>query len=234
MRVEIWSDVVCPWCYVGKRNFEAALAQFEHRDHVEVVWRAFELDPSAPAERQGDYATHLARKYGMGVGQAQQMIETMTATGAAAGAVLDFAKARPGNTFDAHRLLHLAGERGLQGALKERLLQATFAEGEPIGDRGALLRLAVDVGLEEAEVAALLESDAYASEVREEESLAFDLGISAVPFFVIDRTFGVPGAQPPDVLLQALRRAWQKSSTPLVPAVDTPQAPGCDGDSCAV
>jgi predicted DsbA family dithiol-disulfide isomerase len=196
MRVEIWSDVVCPWCYVGK--------------------------------------PHLARKYGMSVGQAQQMIETMTATGAASGAVLDFAKARPGNTFDAHRLLHLAAERGLQGALKERLLQATFAEGEPIGDRGALLRLAVDVGLGEAEVTALLESDAYATEVREEESLAFDLGISAVPFFVIDRKFGVPGAQSPDVLLQALRRAWQKSASPMVPAVDTAQAPGCEGDSCAV
>ena len=234
MRVEIWSDVVCPWCYVGKRNFEAALAQFEHGDDVEVVWRAFELDPSAPAEREGDYATHLARKYGMSVGQAQQMIETMTATGAAAGAVLDFAKARPGNTFDAHRLLHLAGERGLQGALKERFLQATFAEGEPIGDRAALLRLAVDVGLDEAEVTAVLESGVYATEVREEESLASDLGISAVPFFVIDRKFGIPGAQPPDVLLQALRRAWQKSANPLVAAADTAQAPGCDGDSCAV
>ena len=233
MRVEIWSDVVCPWCYVGKRNFEAALAQFEHQDEVEVVWRAFELDPSAPAEREGDYATHLARKYGMSVGQAQQMIETMTATGAAAGAVLDFAKARPGNTFDAHRLLHLAGERGVQGALKERFLRATFAEGEPIGNRDTLRRLAVEVGLDEAEVAEVLERGVYADEVREEESLASDLGISAVPFFVIDRKFGVPGAQPPDVLLQALRRAWQKSS-PLVPAADTAQAPGCDGDSCAV
>jgi predicted DsbA family dithiol-disulfide isomerase len=162
------------------------------------------------------------------------MIETMTATGAAAGAVLDFAKARPGNTFDAHRLLHLAGERGLQGALKERFLQATFAEGEPIGDRAALLRLAVDVGLDEAEVTAVLESGVYATEVREEESLASDLGISAVPFFVIDRKFGIPGAQPPDVLLQALRRAWQKSANPLVAAADTAQAPGCDGDSCAV
>jgi predicted DsbA family dithiol-disulfide isomerase len=112
MRVEIWSDVVCPWCYVGKRNFEAALEQFEHRDQVEVIWRAFELDPSAPVEREGDYATHLARKYGMSLAQAQNMIQTMTATGAKAGAVLDFDRARPGNTFDAHRLLHLARERG--------------------------------------------------------------------------------------------------------------------------
>jgi predicted DsbA family dithiol-disulfide isomerase len=234
MRVEIWSDVVCPWCYVGKRNFEAALAQFEQRDEVEVIWRAFELDPSAPAEREGDYATHLAHKYGMSVAQAQNMIETMTATGSAAGAVLDFDRARPGNTFDAHRLLHLAGERGVQDAVKERLLRATFAEGEPIGDRDVLLRLAVEAGLAKDEAAAVLDSDVYATEVRAEERLALDLGISAVPFFVIDRTFGVPGAQPPDVILRVLQRAWEKSSRPLELAGEVAGAPGCDGDACAL
>jgi predicted DsbA family dithiol-disulfide isomerase len=235
MRVEIWSDVVCPWCYVGKRNFEAALAQFEHRDDVEVIWRAFELDPSAPAEREGDYATHLAHKYGMSVAQAQKMIDTMTATGAAAGATLDFDQARPGNTFDAHRLIHLAGERGVQDSVKERLLRATFAEGEPIGDRDVLLRLAVEAGLPEHEAAAVLDSDTYAAEVRAEERLALDFGISAVPFFVIDRTFGVPGAQPPDVILRALQRAWEKSARPLELADEmVAGAPGCDGDSCAL
>jgi predicted DsbA family dithiol-disulfide isomerase len=234
MRVEIWSDVVCPWCYVGKRNFEAALARFEHGDEVEVLWRAFELDPSAPVEREGDYATHLADKYGMSVAQAQKMIETMTATGAAAGAVLDFDRARPGNTFDAHRIIHLAGERGVQDAVKERLLRATFVEGEPIGDRDVLLRLAVEAGLAEDEAAALLDSDAHAAEVRAEERLALDFGISAVPFFVIDRTFGVPGAQPPDVILRALERAWEKSARPLELAGEVAGAPGCDGDSCAL
>jgi predicted DsbA family dithiol-disulfide isomerase len=234
MRVEIWSDVVCPWCYVGKRNFEAALARFDRRDDVEVTWRSFELDPAAPTVREGDYATHLARKYGMTLSQAQQMIETMTATGARAGAVLDFETARPGNTFDAHRLLHLARERGVQHALKERLLRATFAEGEPIGDREALLRLGVEAGLAADEAAAVLDGDAYAAEVRADEEQAMDFGISAVPFFVIDRTFGVPGAQSPDVLLQALQRAWEKSPTPLQPVVGAPPAPGCDGDSCAL
>jgi predicted DsbA family dithiol-disulfide isomerase len=234
MRVEIWSDVVCPWCYVGKRNFEAALAGFEHRDQVEVTWRSFELDPSAPAVREGDYATHLARKYGMSVPQAEQMIETMTATGARAGAVLDFGKARPGNSFDAHRLLHLARERGVQDATKECLFRATFSEGVPIGDREALLRLAIDAGLPADEAAAVLDGDAYAAEVRADEELAMDLGISAVPFFVIDRKFGVPGAQPPEVLRQALQRAWEKAPTPRQPVVDASQAPGCEGDSCAV
>ena len=213
MKVEIWSDVVCPWCYVGKRNFEAALADFDHRDHVEVIWRSFELEPSAPAERSGDYVTHLARKYGMSPAQARSMIETMTATGVRAGLVLDFERARPGNTFDAHRLLHLAAERGLQGALKERLMRANFTEGQPIGNREALLRLATEAGLPEEDAAAVLASDAYAADVRADESLALDLGISAVPFFVIDRTFGVPGAQAPDVLLRALERAWEKVSS---------------------
>jgi predicted DsbA family dithiol-disulfide isomerase len=229
MRVEIWSDVVCPWCYVGKRNFESALAGFEHRDEVELVWRSFELDPSAPTEREGDYVTHLARKYGMSRDQAQNMIESMTAKGATVGLVLDFDQARPGNTFDAHRLIHFAAENGVQGALKERLLRATFSEGEPIADRTALVRLAEEVGLVGDEAATVLDSDAYAADVRADEELAMDLGISAVPFFVIDRKFGIPGAQPPDVILQALQRAWEKAAATSVTA-----APGCDGDACAV
>jgi predicted DsbA family dithiol-disulfide isomerase len=234
MRVEIWSDVVCPWCYVGKRNFEAALSRFEHRDDVEVIWRAFELDPSAPAEREGDYAAHLARKYGMSVEQARKMIETMTATGAKAGVALDFDRARPGNSFDAHRLIHLAGRQGVQDAVKERFLRATFTDGEPIGDRDALLRLAVEAGLPQADALSVLENDAFAAEVRAEESLALELGISAVPFFVIDRTFGIPGAQPPDVILGALERAWEKTAHPLESAGTAAAAPGCDGDACAI
>lgn len=213
MRVEIWSDVVCPWCYVGKRNFEAALAGFEHRDDVEVAWRSFELDPSAPTEREGDYVTHLARKYGMSPDQARGMIDSMTAKGASVGLVLDFEKARPGNTFDGHRLLHFAAEKGVQEALKERLLRANFSEGERVGDRETLVRLAAEVGLPAEEAAAVLDSDAYAADVRADEELAMDLGISAVPFFVIDRKFGIPGAQPPDVISQALQRAWEKTSS---------------------
>jgi predicted DsbA family dithiol-disulfide isomerase len=214
MNIEIWSDVVCPWCYVGKRNFETALAEFEHRDDVTVTWRSFELDPSAPAEREGEYAGHLARKYGMSEDQARNMIDSMTKTGARAGVVLDFDRARPGNTFDAHRLLHLAAERGFQAELKERLLRANFSEGEAVGNRETLVRLASEVGLPAEEAAAVLESDAYAADVRADEELAMDLGISAVPYFVIDRTFGIPGAQAPDVILSALERAWEKIGAP--------------------
>ncbi|HVW31313.1 MAG TPA: DsbA family oxidoreductase [Acidimicrobiia bacterium] len=232
MEIEIWSDVVCPWCYVGKRNFETALARFEHRDEVTVRWRSFELDPSAPTERTGRYTVHLARKYGMSEAQAQRSIDTMTETGARAGVVLDFERARPGNTFDAHRLLHLAVGHGRQDALKERLFRATFTDGEPIGDRATLGRLAAEVGLPAGEVAAALDDGAYADDVRADEELAMELGISAVPYFVIDRKFGIPGAQPPDVILQVLNRAWAKLQ-PVTPAGGGAE-PACDGDACPI
>ena len=222
MIIEIWSDVVCPWCYVGKRNFGTALADFEHRDDIEVTYRSFELDPSAPTVREGDYVTHLARKYGMSAAQARNMIDSMTKTAASAGVILDFERARPGNTFDAHRLLHLAKDFGRQEALKERLMRATFTDGEPIGDREALVRLAGEAGIPTEDAAAALESDAYAADVRADEALALDLGISAVPFFVINRAFGIPGAQAPDVILQVLERAWAKSGAPPATADGAP------------
>lgn len=231
MRVEIWSDVVCPWCYIGKRNFEAALAGFEHRDRVEVMWRSFELDPWAPAVREGDYVVRLAEKYGVPLAEARGMLASMTSAAAGVGLAFDFDGARPGNTFDAHRLIHLAGDRGAQDAVKERLLHATFAEGEPVGDRETLIRLAVEAGLAREDVAAVLESDAYAAQVGADERQAAEFGITAVPFFVIDRKFGVPGAQPPDVLTRALQRAWSRTPILHIAAAD---APGCEGDACAV
>ena len=233
MRVEIWSDVVCPWCYVGKRRFEQALASFPHRDEVEVVWRSFELDPSAPAERVGDYAQMLATKYGVSLAEGQRMIDTMTATAAAEGLDFRFDLARVGNTFDAHRVLHLAAERGLQDALKERLMRATFTEGEPIGDPETLVRLAVEAGLDAEETRAVLSSDRYGEQVRDDERDAQRFGISGVPFFVVDRKYGVSGAQPAELLREVLDRAWAESAP--VPLVTTGAAgPGCDGDACSV
>ena len=232
MKVEIWSDVVCPWCYVGKRRFEAALAELPQAAEVDVVWRSYELDPAAPAERAGSYVDHLARKYGTGRDKAQAMIDQMTAVTAEAGLDFRFDIARPGNTFDAHRLLHLAADRGVQGALKERLLRATFTEGAPIADHGTLARLAVEVGLDDDEVRAVLATGRYADEVRADEAQARAFGITGVPFFVVDRTYGVSGAQPSDVLLQLLDRAWSEHRPLSVVAAEG--APGCEGDACAV
>ena len=232
MKVEIWSDVVCPWCYIGKRNFEAALAEFPHRDDVEVVWRSFELDPSAPAVREGDYAGRLASKYGVPVAEARAMIDRMTGAAASVGLAFRFDLARPGNTFDAHRLIHLGADRGVQDAVKERLLAATFAEGEPIGDRETLVRLAAEAGLDADEARSVLESDAYAKEVRADEAEAAAFGIGGVPFFVVERTYGVSGAQPPEVLRNVLDRAWADIHAPSL-VVSGDDAPGCEGDACA-
>ena len=240
MKVEIFSDVVCPWCAVGKRRFEDALRRFEHADEVDVVWRAYELDPGAPAVREGDYADRLARKYGMSREQAVAANERLTAVAAAEGLDFHFEQAQPGNTFDAHRLLHYAREAGgpgLQDALKERLFVAYFTEGAPIGARETLIALAGEVGLDQEESAAVLAGDRYADEVRADESEAHELGVSGVPFFVVDGKFGIPGAQDADSILSVLQRAWAKGHRlEMVEAAGagTADAAACDGDSCAV
>ena len=233
MKVEIWSDVVCPWCYVGKRRFEAALARFPHAADVEVVWRSFELDAAAPPSdpQPGSYVDRLAAKYGGPRERAQQMIDSMTATAAQEGLDFRFDLARPGNTFDAHRLLHLALAHGRQDALKERLDRATFTEGSPVSEHGALRALAVEVGLPADQVDAVLASDRYADAVRADEAQARAYGIGGVPFFVVDGRYGISGAQPAEVVLQALEQAWsERVPQPLVRAGGS--APGCDGDAC--
>jgi len=210
LKVEIWSDIACPWCYVGKRRFEAALAGFEHRDQVEVSWRSFELDPGAPREREGDRVEQLARKYGTSREQAEKMHEQMTAVAAGEGLEFRFDIARSGNSFDAHRLTHLAAAHGRQDAMKERLFRAYLTEGEVIGDPAVLERLGLEVGLPEDELRELLAGDRYAAEVREDEQLAASLAITAVPFFVVDRAIAASGAQPPELLRDLLERAWDQ------------------------
>jgi predicted DsbA family dithiol-disulfide isomerase len=235
MLVEIWSDVVCPWCYIGKRRFEAALERFAHRDEIELCWRSFELDPDAPpsTHEQGSYAERLATKYRCTVAEAQAMLDNVTKTAAQERLDFRFDLARPGITFDAHRLLHLALEHGLQDQLKERLDHATFTAGSPVSDRGALRALAVEVGLPGAEVDAVLSSDRHSDSVRADEAQAEAYGISGVPFFVIDGKYGLSGAQPADVILRALGRAWDERAPLLLVAPDG-HAPACEGESCAV
>ncbi|CAN5922107.1 protein disulfide isomerase FrnE [soil metagenome] len=232
LRIDVWSDIACPWCYVGKRRLEAALALFPHRDAVEVVWRAFELDPAAPRERDASvgYAERLSKKYGSSVREAEGMISRMTDVAAADGLDFRFDRIRSGNTFDAHRLIHLGGERGKQGAVKERLLHAYMTEGEAIGDREVLVRLAGEAGLDPEEVRAMLASDANVKDVREDEDEARQLGITGVPFFVMGGKYAVSGAQPAEVLLRALTRAWEDLDAQ--PAVFAEGAT-CGPESCA-
>ena len=210
MTIEIWSDVVCPWCYVGKRRLEHALEQFAHRDQVELTWRSFQLDPSAPPQRTHSSAEHLAAKYGMSVEQARETNAQMTEMAAGEGLEYHLDRTRGGNSFDAHRLIHLAAAHGRQDEMKERLMRAYFTEGEPLGDKEILVRLASEAGVDAREARAALDGEAYADAVHADEELAARIGIRGVPFFVLDRRYGVSGAQPAELLLQALDQAWEE------------------------
>jgi predicted DsbA family dithiol-disulfide isomerase len=236
MRVDIWSDVVCPWCYIGKRRFEQALSRFPAAAQVDVHWHSFELDPTnegpLPYGEDERYVDRLSAKYGTGREQAQQMLDGMTQTAAGEGLAFDFSIARPSGTFDAHRLLHLAAERGVQDAVKERLMRGYFSEGEAVGDRATLVRLAAEAGLDPDEVATVLEDQRFAGAVRADEAEAATIGVQGVPFFVVDRRYGVSGAQPVDVLVQVLERAWSERS-PLI-SVDSGGAGACGPDGCAI
>jgi predicted DsbA family dithiol-disulfide isomerase len=212
MHVEIWSDVICPWCYVGKRRFEQALARFEGRDDVEVEWKSFELDPSSPAEPQ-PLTERLAAKFGVSHDEALAMNERMTETAAGVGLQFHLDVAQSGNTFDAHRLIKLAATHGLQDVVKERLMAGYFGEGRAISDRTTLVELAASAGLDPDEARVMLESERFAAEVRTDEQLARGFGISGVPFFVLDRRVGVSGAQSPEVLLDALEQVAAEART---------------------
>jgi predicted DsbA family dithiol-disulfide isomerase len=225
MRVDIWSDVVCPWCYVGKARFEKALHGFGHRDEVEVVFRSFELDPGAGSAGQGGAGqggagqggaggreTNLemiSKKFGMPMAQARQMEERVAGLARAEG--LQYQLERPnGNTFDLHRVLQFGREKGVQGALIAAVYQANFADARQIFDREVVTEVAAQAGLDPADVSKVIDTDAYADAVRADEQEAGRLNISGVPFFVFDMALGVSGAQSTEVFTQALAEAWER------------------------
>ncbi|MGN6780446.1 MAG: DsbA family oxidoreductase [Marmoricola sp.] len=237
MRIEIWSDVVCPWCYIGKRRLEKALAAFPHRDEVEVVWRSFELDPGAPAVPAETVAESLGRKYGGGAEAGRQMIDRVEAVAAEEGLRFRHHQALRVNTTDAHRLLHLAletGGREAQGRLKEALLSAYFVETENVADHDTLLRIAVENGLDPARVAEVLSGAEYADGVQADIAEAAALGATGVPFFVIDRRFGVAGAQPVEVFAQVLERAWDETHPKIDVVGGSSESGVCGPDGCAL
>lgn len=211
IQVEVWSDVICPWCYIGKRRFEQALRQFDQRENVNVIWRSFELDQSAPPRYPGSLDEMLARKYDVSLENAGMM--NARVTGAAREVGLDYRLdiARPGNTFDAHRLLQFAAARGSGDRATDRMMHAYFCEGLAVGDRAALARLAPEFGIAENEALAILESDAYSDGVRADEARAAALGISGVPYFLLNEKVAISGAHPVAAFAQALQQALRDS-----------------------
>jgi predicted DsbA family dithiol-disulfide isomerase len=230
VQIEVWSDVVCPWCYIGKRRLETALARFPHRDEVEVVWRSFQLDPTVPEGEVRPTLPELARKYGRPEAEMRASMQQLDELAAAEGLDYDLANGVSGNTALAHELVHLAAAHGRQAEMEERLLHAHFEERRPVFDVDSLVPLAVEVGLDEAEARQALTDRRYATAVREDAATASALGATGVPFFVVDRTYGAAGAQPAELLLQLLERAWADTH----PLVTVPAADACGPDGCPV
>jgi predicted DsbA family dithiol-disulfide isomerase len=234
MRIEIWSDVVCPWCYIGKRRLEQALSEFPHAEDVEVVWRSFQLDPSAPTEPVETVAESLGRKYGGGPDAGRQMVDRVEAVAAELGMLWRHHESLRVSTVDAHRVLHLAlgtGGPELQGRLKEALLSAYFIDTANVADHDTLVAIAGEVGLDEVRVKEVLSDDEYADAVEADIREAASLGATGVPFYVIDRKYGVSGAQPSEVFTQVLERAWSEAH----PQLDlVGGADACGPDGCAV
>jgi predicted DsbA family dithiol-disulfide isomerase len=235
LQIEIWSDIACPWCYIGKRRFAAALEQFEHRDHVRVTWRSFELQPDAEPSSAHPGMTEaqmLSERKGMPVAQVQQMFAQVTSVAASVGLAYDFDTVVPANTFDAHRLVHVAQDLGgadVAADVVERLMSAHFEHGRVVDDAEVLVEIAVAAGLDAQPVRAALASDAGAGAVRADEAEAAALGIQGVPFFVAGRKLGVSGAQPVEVFAQLLAQAWRDANPPLaIPTI----AGAADAEAC--
>jgi predicted DsbA family dithiol-disulfide isomerase len=212
VRVEIWSDVVCPWCYIGKRRLERALEGFDGRDEVDITWRSFQLNPGLPKGSRIPHAEYLASKMGVSPVQLREMNERVTALAAAEGLAYDFDRYVTVNTFDAHRVTHLAKSRGLGLPIHERLLAAQLVEGEVLDDVDTLARLAAEVGVPEADTRRVLAGDEFADAVRADVDEAHALGVHGVPFFVLDRRYGISGAQPSELLLDALETARREAA----------------------
>jgi predicted DsbA family dithiol-disulfide isomerase len=212
--IEVWSDIVCPWCYIGKRRLEKALERLPDPDVVTVLWRSFELNPGAPRTSTETTRAMLARKYGVSLAEADGMQARVTALAAAEGLKYRLELTRPESSFDGHRLIHFAASQGLQGDLqgvmKERLFSAYFTEGVSLGDREALIRLAEEAGLDGREAGKALEEGSFADAVRADEERAVRLGIRGVPFFVIAGKYGISGAQPVEVMLEAMEKGLRE------------------------
>ncbi|HYN67308.1 MAG TPA: DsbA family oxidoreductase [Ornithinibacter sp.] len=229
MRIDVWSDILCPFCHLGRRHLELALEQFEHGDEVGVVWHSFQLDRTAPSVDDTPAVERVAEKYGVPNDQMVAQHERMASDAAAVGLDFQWEKLRGGNSYDAHRLIHLARAMGREDAVTARVMHAWYTEGAAIGDADTLVRLGVEGGLEEDAVRGLLDGDDHGIDVRTDLALASQIGITSVPTFVLDQKFGVTGAQPVDVMLNAIRQVWDLQGTE---PEQVAEGGGCGGGCC--
>ncbi|PGY05658.1 DsbA family oxidoreductase [Bacillus sp. AFS031507] len=236
MKIEVWSDYVCPFCYIGKRRLEVALDQFPHREKVEVEFKSFELDPNSPKNIGQNIHEVLAKKYGMSVEKAKEANQGVGQQAATVGLKFNFDEMKPTNTFDAHRLAKFAKIQGKEAAVSEMLLHAYFTESKHIGDIETLADLAEAAGLNRQEVVQVLnDKEAYATDVRQDESLAQQYGVRGVPYFVINQKYAISGAQPTETFMGALQKVWEEESpTPVLQDLSTEDDVSCADGSCAI
>jgi predicted DsbA family dithiol-disulfide isomerase len=231
MKVEIWSDVVCPFCYIGKRKFENALAQFGPRGEVQVEWKSFQLTPDfVPTPGESIHAS-LAKKKGVPEAEGRRMNDYMTQAAKEVGLDYQFDKAIPANTFLAHQLIHFAAHNSQQGAMKERLFAAYYLEGQNLNDVDTLVKLAAEIGLDAEAARQALAAGTYANEVRRDEYEAQQIGVRGVPFFVFDDKYAVSGAQPSEVFAEVLDKVWEEAHPKTQPVLLT-DGPACGPDGC--
>ena len=232
MNVDIWSDIACPWCFIGKRRFEKALAEFPHRDDISVTWHSYQLDPGLPEHYDGTEVGYLSERKGMPVEQVREMFRHVAGQAAGEGLSYDFDHLVVANSMRGHQLLHLAKEHGVADQVKEALLSAHFEHGKDIGDLQVLTDIGVAAGLDASEIADVLHTERFRDAIGEDIAQARAIGIQGVPFFVIGERYGVSGAQPPELILQALQKAWDETQ-PVV-MVDSADGASCGPDGCAI
>jgi predicted DsbA family dithiol-disulfide isomerase len=236
MKIEVWSDYVCPFCYIGKRRLEEALEQFPHKDQVEVEFKSFELDPNSPKNIDQSIHEVLAKKYGMSLEQAKQANQGVGQQAETVGLTFNFDEMKPTNTFDAHRLAKFAKTQGKEASVSEKLLQAYFTDSKHIGNIETLADIAEASGLNRQEaVDVLRDTNAYANDVRKDESLAQQYGVRGVPYFVINQKYAISGAQPAQTFIGALQKVWEEESpTPVLQDLSTEEDVSCADGNCAI
>lgn len=232
MKVEIWSDVMCPFCYIGKRKFENALAQFPHKENIEVIWKSFQLDPTTVTDPSLNSVEHLAHKKGWSKQQAQETTAHVTNIAKQVGLDFHFDKAVVANSFDAHRLSHLAKKYGKQNELEEKLFKAYFKEGKNTADHSTLLQIGKELGMDEKEITEVLSNTTFSNEVKQDILEAQQIGVRGVPFFVLDRKYAVSGAQESETFLGALTKAYEEHTNGVIEPIASCSSCGCGDEGC--
>ncbi|MGG3888829.1 DsbA family oxidoreductase [Metabacillus fastidiosus] len=233
MKIEVWSDFACPFCYIGKRRLEEALMNFPHKNEVDILFKSFELDPNASLDTELSINEILAKKYGMSIEKAKAMNASVGQQAAAVGLTFEFDNMKPTNTFNAHRLAKLAESKGKGKEMIERLLKAYFTNSEHIGNHDVLLKIAEEIGLSREDVKSILDSDDFAEHVRADETEAREIGVQGVPFFVINRKYAISGAQPVEVFNDTLQKVWEEENEKIsLEQIKGNEAGVCTEDGC--